>query len=55
MSTTAKKDSDNKHYVINGSKMWITNGTVNGTDTGDAFLLYAKTGSGRGANDIVRY
>jgi hypothetical protein len=29
-------------YVLNGTKMWITNGVING-ETGDAFLVYAKT------------
>jgi len=24
--------------------MWITNGAVNDTDTGDVFLVYARTG-----------
>lgn len=27
--------------------MWITNGTTDGTNTGDAFLVYARTGPGR--------
>eukprot|EP00604_Paraphysomonas_vestita_P000626 CAMPEP_0174826240 /NCGR_PEP_ID=MMETSP1107-20130205/43719_1 /TAXON_ID=36770 /ORGANISM="Paraphysomonas vestita, Strain GFlagA" /LENGTH=206 /DNA_ID=CAMNT_0016058969 /DNA_START=618 /DNA_END=1235 /DNA_ORIENTATION=- len=35
--------------------MWITNGTIDGTDTGDAFLLYAKTGSGRSPNDLSAF
>ena len=43
MSTTAKESADGSYFTINGSKMWITNGTVNGTDTGDVFLVYAKT------------
>lgn len=43
MSTSAKLTADGKHYVINGAKMWITNGTVNGKDTGDIFLVYART------------
>ena len=42
MSTNAKTDGDD--YILNGNKMWITNGTVDGTDTGDVFLVYAKTG-----------
>ena len=45
MSTKARPDGDN--FVINGSKMWITNGTVDGETTGDAFLVYAKTGDAR--------
>lgn len=36
MSTTATRDGD--HYVLNGTKQWITNG-----DIGDVFLVYAKT------------
>jgi isovaleryl-CoA dehydrogenase len=36
MTTTAVKNADGD-YVINGSKIWITNGTV-----GDLFLVYAK-------------
>eukprot|EP01038_Epipyxis_sp_PR26KG_P009786 gene9786-13165_t len=44
MSTTAVPiTSSPNHYLINGAKMWITNGTFNGTDTGDVFLVYAKT------------
>jgi len=43
MKTTAKKEGD--EYVINGAKMWITNGTLDGTDTGDCYLVYARTGS----------
>ncbi len=56
MSTTATKSSDGSYYTINGAKMWITNGTIHGAgDTGDAFLVYAKTGSGRGAKDITSF
>jgi isovaleryl-CoA dehydrogenase len=43
MSTTAKLSADGTHYVLNGAKMWITNGTIDGKSTGDAFLVYAKT------------
>lgn len=35
MSATARRDGD--HYVLNGTKQWITNATV-----GDVFLVYAK-------------
>jgi len=42
MQTTAKKDGDS--YVINGAKMWITNGAVTNTELGDIFLVYARTG-----------
>lgn len=40
MGTLAKKDGD--HYVLNGQKMWITNGAISDTDLGDVFLVYAK-------------
>ena len=55
MSTTATPTADNKGFIINGSKMWITNGTLSGTDTGDVFLLYAKTGKGRGVGDLTSF
>lgn len=42
MGTTAVKDTDGG-YILNGTKMWITNGTKDGTDTGDIFLVYART------------
>lgn len=48
MATTASKSADGLSYVLNGQKMWITNGTVDGVTTGDAFLVYARTGEGRG-------
>jgi alkylation response protein AidB-like acyl-CoA dehydrogenase len=31
------------YFTLNGSKMWITNGTIDGSDTGDVFLIYART------------
>lgn len=45
MKTTAKRVGDN--YVINGAKMWITNGTLDGKSAGDVFLVYAMTGPTR--------
>jgi isovaleryl-CoA dehydrogenase len=48
MATTAVKSSDGSSYVLNGQKMWITNGTLDGKTTGDAYLVYARTGEGRG-------
>jgi butyryl-CoA dehydrogenase len=38
MKTTAKKDGDD--YILNGSKVWITNGGV-----ADIYLVFAKTDS----------
>lgn len=49
MRTRAVKDEGDGSFVLNGSKMWITNGAVNDTDTGDVFLVYARTGEGSGA------
>lgn len=47
MQTTAVKNGD--HYVLNGRKMWITNGTVDENSTpADALLVYAKTGEKNG-------
>jgi isovaleryl-CoA dehydrogenase len=43
MKTTAVREGD--EYIINGAKMWITNGTVDGKETGDAYLVYARTGA----------
>lgn len=47
MQTTAVKQGD--HYVLNGRKMWITNGAVDENRTpADALLVYAKTGEKNG-------
>ena len=32
------------HYVLNGRKMWITNGAIDEGTAGHLFLVYAKTG-----------
>jgi isovaleryl-CoA dehydrogenase len=42
MRTTAARKGD--VYVLNGAKMWITNGAVSDTELGDIFLVYARTG-----------
>jgi len=55
MTTTAVPSADGTMYKLNGAKMWITNGTIDGTDTGDVFLVYAKTGAGRGKNDLTSF
>jgi glutaryl-CoA dehydrogenase len=44
MVTRARKDGD--HYVLNGSKMWITNGTI-----ADVAIVWAKVDDG-GAESI---
>ena len=42
MKSRAVLDGD--HYVLNGRKMWITNGAIDEGTPGDLFLVYAKTG-----------
>lgn len=46
MQTSAKQEGD--HYVLNGTKMWITNGPY-----ADFFWVYAKTGPG--AKDVSTF
>ncbi|MBM4343070.1 MAG: acyl-CoA dehydrogenase family protein [Deltaproteobacteria bacterium] len=46
MKTTARRDGD--EYVLNGAKMWITNGAVSDSELGDCFLVYARTGAAKG-------
>lgn len=48
MRTKAVRDGD--HYVINGSKIYITNGPV-----ADVCLLYAKTQADRGSKGITAF
>jgi isovaleryl-CoA dehydrogenase len=48
MRTTARRDGD--HYVLNGSKIYITNGPV-----ADLLLIYAKTDKDKGAKGISAF
>ncbi len=48
MSTTARRDGD--HYVLNGRKLFITNGPV-----ADILLVYAKTDKAQGAKGISAF
>ncbi|CDX58771.1 Isovaleryl-CoA dehydrogenase, mitochondrial [Mesorhizobium plurifarium] len=48
MRTTARRDGD--HYVLNGSKIYITNGPV-----ADVLLIYAKTNRDMGAHGISAF
>lgn len=54
MLTTAVKKGN--EYVINGRKMWITNGTIDEKNTpADIVLLYAKTGEKNGRAQISSF
>lgn len=54
MTTTAVKQGSN--YVLNGRKMWITNGTIDDSGTpADAILVYAKTGEKNGRPQISSF
>ncbi|MFG6512050.1 acyl-CoA dehydrogenase family protein [Sulfitobacter sp. M23905] len=48
MATTARRDGDD--YIINGSKIYITNGPI-----ADVVLLYAKTDKSKGAKGISAF
>ncbi|MBW2941305.1 acyl-CoA dehydrogenase family protein [Zhongshania aquimaris] len=48
MRTTARKDGD--HYVLNGSKIYITNGPI-----ADVLLVYAKTEKDAGSKGITAF
>lgn len=48
MKTTARRDGD--HFVLNGRKMFITNGPV-----ADLLLIYAKTAPERGRHGISAF
>jgi len=48
MRTTARRDGG--HYVLNGAKLYITNGPV-----ADVLLVYAKTDPDRGARGISAF
>lgn len=54
MLTTAVKQGE--HYVINGRKMWITNGAIDDKKTACDFVwLYAKTGEANGRAKISSF
>ncbi|MCZ6455369.1 MAG: isovaleryl-CoA dehydrogenase [Alphaproteobacteria bacterium] len=48
MRTRAEKKGD--RYILNGNKMWITNGPVS-----DTFVIYAKTDPDAGARGITAF
>jgi len=51
MRTSARRDGD--AYVINGTKMFITNGGIDENTLGDAFVVYATTGEGSISSFVV--
>ncbi|MBX3023146.1 MAG: acyl-CoA dehydrogenase family protein [Bdellovibrionales bacterium] len=54
MKSTAVRSGD--HYVLNGRKMWITNGTLDENRTAcDAVLVYARTGEKNGKPQISTF
>ncbi|MCB0379465.1 MAG: acyl-CoA dehydrogenase family protein [Bdellovibrionales bacterium] len=54
METTAKKQGDK--YILNGQKMWITNGCVDDSGTpADVVWVYAKTGESNGRPQISTF
>ena len=53
MKTTAVEKKDGT-YVLNGSKMWITNGALDDHTLGDMFLVYAKTGEIKSKSGAIR-
>jgi len=50
MATTATRDSDGDDYLLNGRKMFITNGPV-----ADILLVYAKTNPAAGPHGISAF
>ena len=51
MRTRARRDGD--AYVIDGIKMFITNGGIDEKTLGDAFVVYAATGEGSISSFVV--
>ena len=50
LKTTARLSEDGEHYVLNGNKMWITNGP-----DADVLLVYAKTDPAAGSRGITAF
>ncbi len=54
MKTTAVKSGGD--YILNGRKMWITNGTIDDKGTpGDCVLVYAVTGEKNGRKQVSTF
>ena len=50
VSMTLKAEKHDAHYVLNGSKMWITNGP-----DADTYVIYAKTNITAGSKGITAF
>ncbi|MGB4766631.1 MAG: isovaleryl-CoA dehydrogenase [Rugosibacter sp.] len=50
VSMTLKAENKGDHFVLNGSKMWITNG-----GDADVLIVYAKTDASAGAKGITAF
>ncbi|WFD42977.1 hypothetical protein MPSI1_001628 [Malassezia psittaci] len=50
MKTTVKKSDDGKHYIINGSKMWITNSAE-----AEFFIVFAQGDASKGYKGISAF
>lgn len=50
MKTTCKKSNDGKHWIINGSKMWITN-----SNEADFFVVFAQGDPSKGYKGISAF
>ena len=51
MRSAARRDGD--RYILNGRKMWVTNGALDDETLGDLFIIYAKTDGGAISTFIV--
>jgi isovaleryl-CoA dehydrogenase len=49
LQTTAVRKGD--RYILDGAKMWITNGAISDTELGDVFLIYARV-AGQARNQL---
>ena len=50
VSMKLRADLNGDHYVLNGNKMWITNGP-----DADTYVIYAKTAPGAGSRGITAF
>lgn len=53
LGMTTRAEWNGENYVLNGRKMWITNGGVGSGEAGDIFLVYAKTEGNRISSFVV--